>query len=300
MSTTLERAAKTQANRIPQPKYKTRGTIIITALMTIMLGYALVPVWWLVVNASKTNQDLFTTPGLVPGSSFALFDNIAQVFTEDGGIFVRWMGNTLLYVVLGTIGVAVVSSLAGYGAAKFKFPGRAALFVVILGALAVPGSALAVPTFLLFSQLQLTNTIWAVILPSMISPFAFFLIWVYARDAVPDEVLEAARIDGAGEFRIFSTIALRIMAPVIITVVLFAFVSNWNNYFLPYIMLNDNKLAPLTIGLAQWNASAVQIGGKTLYNIVIAGSLVTVLPIAACFLTLQRYWKSGLTTGAVK
>ena len=131
------------------------------------------------------------------------------------------------------------------------------MFAVVLGAVAVPGTALAVPTFLMFSQLGLTNTPWAVILPSLISPFGLYLIWVYAVDAVPTELLEAARMDGAGEFRTFFTISLRLLAPGIVTVLLFTVVATWNNYFLPLIMLSDPTWYPLTVGLNQWSAQAI-------------------------------------------
>jgi multiple sugar transport system permease protein len=164
----------------------------------------------------------------------------------------------------------------------------------------VPGTAIAVPTFLLFSDLHLTNTPWAVILPSMVSPLGFYLIWLYASEAVPTEILEAARIDGAGEFRTFLVISSRLLAPGMVTVVLFTVVATWNNYFLPLIMLSQPNWYPLTVGLNDWNMQATTAGGQTVYNLVITGSLLTVIPIMAAFLYLQRYWRSGLAAGSVK
>ena len=157
---------------------------------------------------------------------------------------------------MGAGGATLLATAAGYGLAKYRFPGRRAVFAVIIGAVAVPGTALAVPTFLMFSNMGLTNTVWAIIIPSLISPFGLYLMWVYAADAVPQELLEAARIDGAGEIRIFFTVALRLLAPGVVTVLLFAVVSTWNNYFLPLIMLSEPKLYPLTVGLTQWSAQA--------------------------------------------
>jgi multiple sugar transport system permease protein len=277
-----------------------RHSVILNILMTVMLIYALLPLFWLFVNSTKTESALFSTFGLWFGGKFALFSNVHQVFTYDNGIFARWFGNTLLYVVAGAGGATLLATLAGYGMAKFDFPGKRAVFAIVLGAVAVPGTAIAVPTFLLFSDLHLTNTPWAVILPSMVSPLGFYLIWVYASEAVPTEILEAARIDGAGEFRTFLVISSRLLAPGMVTVVLFTVVATWNNYFLPLIMLSTPNWYPLTVGLNDWNMQAATAGGQTVYNLVITGSLLTVIPIMAAFLYLQRYWRSGLAAGSVK
>ena len=132
------------------------------------------------LSATKTQADLFSSPGLWFGDHFALFSNIRETLTYHDGIFLRWLGNTLLYVVVGAGGATLLATAAGYGLAKYRFPGRRAVFAVILGAVAVPGTALAVPTFLMFSNLGLTNTVWAIIIPSLISPFGLYLMWVYA------------------------------------------------------------------------------------------------------------------------
>ena len=204
------------------------------------------------------------------------------------------------YTVPGAGGATFLATLAGYGLAKFRFPGRGAYFAVVLGAVAVPGTALAVPTFLLFSQIGLTNTPWSIIIPSLISPFGLYLIWVYTIDSVPTKLLEAARLDGAGEMRTFFTISIRLLAPGIVTVALFSVVATWNNYFLPLIMLKNPDWYPLTLGLNAWNAQAATAGGEAIFNLVITGSLLTILPLIAAFLLLQRYWQSGLAAGSVK
>jgi multiple sugar transport system permease protein len=288
--------------RPPRPgrPARQRRSVILQLLMTIMLVYALLPLFWLVVNASKTQRSLFTTFGLWFGGKFALWDNIRQALTYDHGIFVRWLENTLLYVVVGAGGATFLATLAGYGLAKYDFPGKRAVFAVVLGAVAVPGTALAVPAFLLFSRLHLTNTPWAIILPSLVSPFGLYLIWAYAQDAVPAELLEAARIDGAGEFRTFFRVSARLLAPGVATVALFTVVATWNNYFLPLIMLSNPRWYPLTVGLNDWNAQSTTAGGQAIYNLVITGSLLTVIPIMIAFFVLQRFWQSGLAAGSVK
>lgn len=281
------------------PKRK-RKSILLTIVMAVFLIYSIVPLAWLLINATKDQADLFSSFGLWFGSEFNLWQNIVDTVTYRDGIFVQWFGNTLLYVVVGAGGATLLATVAGYGMAKFAFPGRRAVFAVVLGAIAIPGTALAVPTFLMFSQLGLTNTPWAVILPSLISPFGLYLIWTYAVDAVPTELLEAARMDGSGEFRTFFTISLRLLAPGIVTVLLFAIVATWNNYFLPLIMLSEPTWYPLTVGLGQWSAQAVGVGAQPIYNLVITGSLLTIIPIVVAFLLLQRFWQSGLSAGSVK
>ena len=277
-----------------------RKSVLLTIVMGLLLIYSLLPLFWLIVNSTKTQASLLNSFGLWFSGDFALFDNIAQTLAYDDGVFVRWFANTVMYVVVGAGGATFLAALGGYGLAKFNFPGKKAVFAVVLGAVAIPGTALAVPTFLMFSQLGLTNTPWAVILPSLISPFGLYLIWTYAIDAVPTEVLEAARMDGAGEFRTFFTISLRLLAPGLVTVALFTIVATWNNYFLPLIMLSEPTWYPLTVGLNQWNQQASTVGGDVIYNLVITGALLTIVPIVLAFLFLQRYWQSGLTAGSVK
>ena len=207
---------------------------------------------------------------------------------------------TILYVVVGAGGATLLAIMGGYALAKFRFPGRKAVFVVIIGAISVPGIALAVPQFLLFAKLGLTNTPWAMIIPSLISPFGLYLMWIFSEQAVPQELLEAARVDGASEFRTFWQISLPLLAPGIVTTALFTIVATWNNYFLPLIMLKDADWYPLTIGLNQWKDQASTAGGQAIQNLVITGSLITIIPLVIAFLCLQKYWQSGLAAGAVK
>ena len=276
-----------------------RRSTLMTVLCAIFAVYCLFPFVYLVINATKTQADFTSTFGLGFGKSFALWDNIVTVFTYQGGIFGRWLVNTLLYVVVGAGGATLLAIMGGYALAKFRFPGRKAVFAVIIGSISVPGIALAVPQFLLFAKLGLTNTPWAMIIPSLISPFGLYLMWIFSEQAVPTELLEAARVDGASEFRTFWTISLPLLAPGIVTT-LFTIVATWNNYFLPLIMLKDADWYPLTIGLNQWKDQASTAGGQAIQNLVITGSLITIIPLVIAFLCLQKYWQSGLAAGAVK
>jgi multiple sugar transport system permease protein len=278
-----------------------RRSTLLTIVLWVIVLYFLFPLVWLVVASTKNNTDLFSSFGLWFGKDFSLWENLQSVFSVQNGIFLRWGWNTIFYSVVSGLGAALLSTMAGYAFAKYRFPGGVLMFSVVLGAIMVPLTALAIPTYLMFSNFGITNTAWAIILPSLVSPFGVFLMRVYAADAIPDGLIEAARIDGAGEFRIFWQVGLRLLGPGVVTVFLFALVATWNNYLLPLIMLNSPSLFPLTVGLAQQqSASAAGGGSQALFSTVITGSLVSVIPLVIAFLYLQRYWQSGLATGGVK
>ena len=277
-----------------------RSTLLTVVLWAGVL-YFIIPIIWLFLSSTKDNGDLFTTFGLWFGKDFNLFANIADVFTYKNGIYLRWTLNTLLYAGVSAIGASLFATMAGYAFAKYRFPGATVLFSITLGAIMIPLTALAIPTYLLFSTVGLTNTPWAVILPSLASPFSVFLMRVYAADAVPDSLIEAARMDGAGEMRIFWQVAIRLLGPGIVTVMLFTLVGTWNNYFLPLIMLNSGELLPLTVGIAQQQAASAAGGGaQALFSTVITGAFLSIVPLIVAFLFLQRFWQTGLATGGVK
>ena len=286
--------------RKPYNRDKHRSNLL-TVVMWLCVLYFIVPIVWLFISSTKDNSDLFTTFGLWFGEDFNLFANIIDVFTYKDGIYARWALNTILYAGVSAIGASVLATMAGYAFAKYRFPGDKLLFSITLGAIMIPLTALAIPTYLLFSSMGITNTPWAVILPSLVSPFSVFLMRVYAADAVPDSLIEAARMDGAGEIRIFWQVAIRLLGPGIVTVMLFTLVGTWNNYFLPLIMLNSGELLPLTVGIAQQQAASAAGGGaQALFSTVITGAFLSIVPLIVAFLFLQRFWQTGLATGGVK
>jgi multiple sugar transport system permease protein len=151
------------------------------------------------------------------------------------------------------------------------------------------------------SKTGLSGSLLAVILPSLVSPFGVYLMRVYAEQAIPQDLIDAARVDGAGEFRIFATIALRLLAPGYVTVLLFAFVGAWNNYFLPLLILSKSELYTVTVGLAYWNSVVgPQASGPPLYPLIVTGSVIGTLPMMIVFLFLQRFWQNGLAFGSIK
>lgn len=305
--TPIERTGDRKATRKileRQPARVRRGRIPLNLVLALLMIYFLIPFWWLVVNSSKSAAGLFGG-----GSSLWFADDINYVqnfidlFTYGGGIYGRWLANSALYAIVGGVGATVLAVLAGYGFAKYRFAGRRFSFAILLGAVMVPTTALVIPTFVLFAQIGWTNTIWAVIFPTLLNPFGVYLMNVYARDAVPDELLDAARVDGAGEFRSFFQVALPMLRPAMVTVLLLSIVASWNNYFLPLVMLSDNRLFPVTVGIGLWQSTASTYGaagGQTLWSIIVLGSLVSVIPLIIAFLTLQRYWRGGLAIGSLK
>lgn len=301
---------RTEERRSPRRGFERRsmprkpGRVPLNIVLGLLMLYFLIPFWWLIVNSSKSSAGLFGG-----GSSLWFADDINYVqnfidlFTYGGGIYARWLANSALYALVGGIGATALAVLAGYGLAKYSFAGRRFSFAILLGAVMVPTTALVIPTFVLFAQVGWTNTIWAVIFPTLLNPFGVYLMNVYARDAVPDELLDAARVDGAGEFRTFFTVALPLLRPAIVTVLLLSVVQSWNNYFLPLVMLSDNRLFPVTVGIGLWQSTASTYGaagGQSLWSIIVLGSLVSVIPLIIAFLTLQRYWRGGLAIGSLK
>lgn len=275
-----------------------RSRILVTAALVVAALYFLLPVYWLIVSASKSTADLFGTFGLWFSGDFRLFANIAEVVTYNDGAFPRWALNSVIYAVVGATFSMLFSAAAGYGLAKFHFRGREALFAVILGGVLIPGTALAIPLYLVLSQVGLSNTYWGVLLPSMVSPFGVFLCRIYAQAAIPDELLEAARVDGAGEWRIFASVAFRVMTPVLVTVFLFELVSIWNNFILPLVMLADTDLYPITVGLSSWYSTAER--APELYQLTVGGAFLSVIPLMIAMVVLQRFWRLDITSGGVK
>ncbi|MFC7485111.1 carbohydrate ABC transporter permease [Knoellia sp. CPCC 206453] len=268
-----------------------------TGFMVVCVAYFLMPLWWLVVASSTTRGGLTSTSLWFDGN-FELFTNIKNVLTYQDQVFVRWLLNSALYATLGASVGTLFASMAGYALAKYVFPGREVVFNIILAGVLVPATALALPLFLLFSKADLTDSFWSVLLPSTVSPFGVYLARIYAAGAVPDELLESARLDGASELRSFFTISSRLMAPALVTIFLFQFVSIWNNYLLPLVMLQDTRLYPVTLGLATWNSQKAQAGDLQLY--VVVGAMLSILPLILAFLPLQRFWQSGLSEGGGK
>jgi len=273
-------------------------SIPVMAVMIAAAAYFLLPVLWVLFSATKSPGDLFGTFGLWFSDSPQLFENLGRLFTQDNNAYGGWLVNSLVYAGVGALFATVMATGAGYAMAKYEFKGREALFSIVLGGVLVPATVIALPLYFLLNGVSLTGTYWSVLLPGMVSPFGVYLARIYAKDSVPHEVIEAARIDGAGDLRIFYTMATRMMTPAIVTIFLFQFVAIWNNYLLPLVMLNDSKTFPVTLGLTLWNSQTQR--DPMFYTLVVTGAAVSAILLIIVMVSLQRFWKAGLTAGATK
>lgn len=273
-----------------------RTAAVPTIILLLGAVYCLLPVAWVLVASTKNNAQLFNTFTFEPNGS--LWSNIRGLSSYAGGVFWHWMLNTALYAGGGALLSVTVSALTGYALAKYEFRGRSALFGLLLAGVLVPPVVLALPQYLLLAKFGLTNTYWSVLLPSVLSPYGIYLARIYAMSAVPDEVIESARVDGCPEFRLFTRIAVPMMVPGLVTIFLFQFVAVWNNFLLPFIMLSDENKFPLTVGLyTLLNRGST---APALYSLVVTGSLLSIIPLMLLFLALQRYWRTDIASGAVK
>ena len=297
------RLKKAGGNRLPVRLTSTQKIldVLLHLIMLLMVIYCLVPLIWLAFSSTKTNEGLYSSPGLWFADSNVFFQNVIEAFTFENGVYGRWLVNTLVYAVIAGVGSTLFATFAGYAIATMKFHGRNALLWVTLIFMSIPSTVITVPLFLLYSKMGMTNTPLAVIVPQLSNPFGLYLMIIYAQTSIPISMVEAARIDGANTWTIFWKIALPLLAPGFVTTLLFALVGVWNNYFLPLIMLSDVRDYPLTVGLNVW----MKMGGDATYhvvpnNMILTGSLLAVIPLIIAFLFLQKYWQSGLSAGAVK
>ena len=287
----LTTAAQGTAARRPR-----RVALVPTAVLLLGVVYALLPIAWVVIASTKTNTELDSYAAFRPAGAF--WTNLSGLTSYDGGVFWNWLENTALYAGGGAVLSALVSALSGYGFAKYRFRGKGFLFTMILVGMLVPAVVLAVPQYLLVAKIGLANTYWAVLIPSVISPYGIYLARIYAGASVPDEVIEAARMDGSSEWRTFLRIGVPMMTPGLVTIFLFQFVAIWNNFLLPWLMLSSENKYPLTVGLfTLLDAGTSQ---PSLYSLVLIGALLSILPLVLLFFLLQRFWRVDLTAGSVK
>lgn len=272
------------------------GRVINLVVLTVAALYFLFPLWWLLTASSKTQGQLVRDSA--PWFAGELWQNLVTLFSRNGGQFWLWLLNGLIYAGVGAAVGTVLSAMAGYVFSKHNFRGREKAFGVVLAGVLVPPTVIALPLFLMFSAAGLTNTMLAVLLPSVVSPFGVYLARIQADAAVSDEILEAARCDGAGENRLFWSVAISLMRPGLVTLFLFQFAAIWNNFLLPLVMLSNDNLYPATLGLYSW--SGLYIQDPTLVTSVVTGSFVAVIPTLIAFLTLERYLRQGVIAGGVK
>lgn len=297
-----DRIRDLHANDLPrsmQPSVTVKTITIV--VLVFALFYFLFPIYWAIIASTKTASQMTGSNGMwfavgLDQLPNAIAYNYGKLIGWTRGNFWRWVLNSLIYSGVSAFVGTLVAVMAGYATAKFRFRGKNIAIGVIMGCMLMPAALLTIPQYSIFHTLHLTNTMLAIIIPCCVSPFGFFLGRVYAQTSVPDELLEAARIDGASEARIFFTIVLRLLAPAMVTIFLFLFVATWNNFLLPLMMVSSDTLKPVTLGLY----GMVSLATFTDRGALMMGALLGVLPVIVLFLGLQRYWQAGLAAGAVK
>jgi multiple sugar transport system permease protein len=260
----------------------------------LLLGAAMVTLfpllWMLSVSLMAPGEASTTPPPLLPVD--ASLGNYRELFASRG--LGRYLANSVFLATAATLASLAFNVAAGYAFAKLRFPGRDRIFRMLLGALVIPGQVAMVPLFLLLKQLGLVNSYGGVLVPALASIFGIFLVRQYAL-SIPDDLLEAARIDGASEFRIFRSIVLPALKPIIVTLAVFTLLGTWNDFMWPLIVLADQDLYTLPVALAALSREHVQDD-----ELMMAGSVITILPVLLVFLSLQRYYLEGLLAGSVK
>ena len=283
--------------------YKIVSMIVLVILALLFLF----PLYWILTGAFKTGADIYaTTPAWVPtewtmANFEKLFTRRSAPLFEIFGIVgptvpgaIRWLVNTVFMAVAAMLLPCLTASMAGYALAKKRFVGRKLVFSLIVCAMALPKQVILIPLLKEMSALHLWDTLWAVIFPTVGWPFGVFLMKQFA-EGIPGEILEAARVDGASEWRTFSTIVMPIIKPGIGALAIFTFINSWNDYFMQLVMLSSNKNYTISLGIATMQAeTSIDVG------LLMAGAALASVPIIIVFLVFQKYFTQGITMGAVK
>jgi multiple sugar transport system permease protein len=281
----------------------------VIALLGFFAIFFVLPIVWLLLAPTKSTTQLNGLNGEQP-LSFGSFEQLAEnwhtLVTFQDGIIWTWLGNSVLYSGVALVLTIVVTIPAGYALAMTDFRLRRALLVATLMVMLIPNTALVLPIFLELTVVRLIGSPLAVILPFAFFPFGVYLTYIYFSTTMSHDLLDAARIDGAGEFRVFWRIAMPLATPVIALVGFFNFVGNWNNYFLPFVMEPGSRKMPVQVGLAELISNVPVFNPTTVASITISlpqlafATLLSVAPVLIIFLFSQRFLVTGLTAGATK
>lgn len=282
------------------------GRTVLLVVLAAFVLFFIIPIVWLLIAITKTGPELAHRGAFALGSATSLRHNWDELFGFSGGAVVQWFLNSVYYSVGALVLTIVVSVPAGYALAMMNFRGRRTLLVTTLVVMLIPNTALVLPIFLEMNAVSLVGTPLSVILPFSFYPFGVFLTFIYFSTAVPSSLLAAARLDGCNEWQVFAKVALPLATPVVALVGFFSFVQNWNNYFLPFVMLPSSDRYPIQIGLSTllsstpaFNPSSAGAGSVSLSTLALA-TVVSVLPVLIVFLFSQRFLVTGMTAGGTK
>lgn len=268
-----------------------RKRTLVTIVMVILALFFIFPFYWLVIGITKNVGQLFQK-SLLPGIPSHFLENVSGVFTYENGVFFNWLANSFIYAVFGAFIAIFIACMAGFAFRRYIFYGKKILFVLILGFAMVPIYATTLPLFMFFRDLGLINTRLAILLPSFVNVFGVYMMVAYWNQ-IPEEIFNAAQIDGANDLRIFFQIGLPNIIPGFITQYLLSFVGIWNNFFLPLVVLNSRVKMPLILGIT----TITDPQGFPVYNLTLTSSFFAILPLLILFIVLQKYFKPQLYTG---
>ena len=281
------------------------GRAVAILLLVAFAAFFIVPIIWLLIAPTKTDRQMLLDAPFSFGSLQTVADNWQSLVSFQDGLLWTWIGNSAFYCIAALAITLVTSIPAGYAMALTEFRGRKALPATTLIVMLVPSTALVLPIFLELSAVHLIGNPLSAILPCSFFPFGVYLTYIYFSTAISRDLLDAARIDGANEFQVFARVAMPLATPVIALVGFFSFTGNWNNYFLPYVMLPGRK-APIQVGLAemlsnvpQFNPTNAASSTITLSALALA-TIVAIAPVMIVFLFAQRFLVTGMTAGGTK
>jgi multiple sugar transport system permease protein len=301
--------ALTSERRASQLGMSTRGwsaRAIAGVVLVVFVLFFAIPIVWLLFAVTKSSKALIIDNAFSLGSWSDFVANWNQLFGFQDGAVTTWIGNSALYAV-GALVITLVASIpAGYALALIELRFRRALLVMTLVVMLVPSTALVLPIFLELNTIGLIGTPLSVILPMSFFPFGVYLTYIYFSTSIPQDLLAAARIDGCSEFQVFTRVALPLATPIVALVAFFSFVQNWNNFFLPFVMLPSSDGYPIQVGLTSllsatpaFNPSSAGSDSVQLPTLALA-TIVSVLPVLIVFLFSQRFLVSGMTAGGTK
>ncbi len=307
VNTAPPRVATQRPSELPIPRARNRAAralwITVTALFAV---FFVLPVIWLLLATTKTNDEIIRRNPFAVGSFGHLRQAWHNLYAFQDGVILHWLGNSALYVLLAMVITLVTGIPAGYAMAVLEFRGRKLLLTLTLLVMLMPAATLVLPLYLEMDAVHLTGTIWSVVLPFSFFPFGIYLTYIYFSSNLPSDLLAAARVDGCSELQVFTRIALPLARPVVALVAFFGLVQNWNNFFLPFVMLPDSSQYPVQVGLNNLlTASAVFNTAAGTDNQILRpelalATLVTIVPVLVLFLVSQRALVSGMFAGATK
>ncbi len=294
ISQTHEAAGSIAATRQEPARPAIRpGRVLLYAVLIFYAVFSLAPFVFSLISSFKTYADILTwPPSIIPPHGFTMA-SYNTIFTGIGTAFPRYMVNSLIYAIGSAALNVLLGSMAGYAFGRMNFPGKNILFGLTLAVMMIPGALIMIPKFLVAYNLHLTNTYFALLIPAAVGPISVFLMTQFLK-TLPRELEESAMIDGAGPVRTFVQVVLPLARPALTAVALFAFQGAWNDFFWPLLVMSDNKMYTLTVGLAFFHSQYY-----TQYNLLLAGSIVNIVPLVILFFVFQRYFISGISTSGL-